>query len=234
MKKMYFIVLFLVCTISTYAQLNEGLYDKDKGDSPMEEFRGNQSDIMNDRLYDRIMSNRRNFDIHVPVQREGGIQIDYGNSGTTTTHRTSSGNRLSKTKHVSPSGVNSRIAEQRSQWIEDCRRRAEERKRRIEAENRRDRERGFMEYTAMTSGSRIANAASDHWKATEGIRNLKDNYHAVDMAQPPQQGVTPKIEGMSGNNMAGIIKSKENGSITLVQDKILKSNQSFKCGERMI
>lgn len=96
---------------------------------------------------------------------------------------------------------------------EAARIRAEERKRRIEEENKRDRERGLMEYYARTAGFHQANAERDHWMATEGIRRLKEDYHATDLADIPQGQFTPKMEGMSGKELANLINTNENSTI---------------------
>lgn len=112
---------------------------------------------------------------------------------------------------------------------EAARIRAEERKRRIEEENKRDRERGLMEYYARTAGFHQANAARDHWVATEGLRHLREDVHATDMADIPQGQFTPKMEGMSGKELANLINTneKQESKIEVVSLSILMKEKKL-------
>lgn len=119
---------------------------------------------------------------------------------------------------------------------EAARIRAEERKRRIEEENKRDRERGLMEYYARTAGFHQANAERDHWMATEGIRRLKEDYHATDLADIPQGQFTPKMEGMSGKELANLLNTneKEESKIEVVSLSILMKDKKLVDDNRQI
>lgn len=90
-------------------------------------------------------------------------------------------------------------------WRDHLNQIAEERRARIEAENRADRERGRAEYYQRMGSFHAYNAARDRWMATEGIRRL-NSVHAKDMASIPTAKREDKLNVMSGSDMANLLK----------------------------
>lgn len=105
---------------------------------------------------------------------------------------------------------------------------AEIRKQRIEAENAADRERGRREYYMRTAGFHAHNAALDQWMATEGVRQL-ESVHAMNMASVPKAKREDKLNLKDGNELADMLKDKEQGitiKVVVVERDIERKNKS--------
>lgn len=164
----------------------------------------------------------RNFNWKAPMQENGrweAVSVPSRKVNITVPSSTTK-NRSGNTQKQREAYKKAKRVQEHNDWVdrrnaeieaanEAARRRAEERRRRIEEENRRDRERGYREYYARMSSYHQANANRDRWMATEGVRHLKEDYHAMDMAQIPEGKVTPKMEGMSGKELAEVLKPKK-------------------------
>lgn len=217
MKYKLIIVFLLAGCNNLFAQLGNETSNEEEKDQIA---RGDNA--MNAQRESAWSLSSSNFDWKAPMQVNGRWEVvslpsrNVSVSIPSTTTRKRRGYTQSQVKAYKKA----KRAQEHNDWVdrrnaeieaanEASRRRAEERKRRIEEENRRDRERGYIEYYARMSGYHQANAARDRWMATEGVRHLKEYYHAIDMAQIPQRQVTPKMEGMSGKELAGILKAQE-------------------------
>ena len=211
------ILLLLLGSSNLFAQLGNETSNEEEKDRIA---RGDNA--MNAQRESAWSLSSSNFDWKAPVQNNGrwdavslpkrSVRISVPSTST----RQRSGNTQSQIKAQKR---NQRI-EAHNAWVEKrnaeieaaneaARIREEERRRRIEEENRQDRERGLMEYYARMEGFHQANAARDHWMATEGIRHLKEDYRATDMADIPQGQFTQKMEGMSGKELANLLNTDE-------------------------
>lgn len=205
MKKLIIIILLSFIYSMLYAQSN---YDKQVQ---------NQRLIMNDGLYDMIAKNKRNWNIQVPVS--GGVQNISGSNGEAYTVSHSKGsNQLSRTKHVSPREVNARFNADREWRMEEARRKQEADRQRKRMEDDLSEIQARMQHAIATAPYYAEAAARDHWHATEGARILSE-IKASDFVR------LPKRKEISGAELAAGIKPK--GSITIVSDKILKSDNSY-------
>lgn len=171
-------------------------------------------------MEDRLFRNKKPLNFNIPIpdysprpQRQGGMIFD--NSPMPT--RASSGQyeqqqKLTHDRNAQNQTHNLKLGNANyNANVETMRRNAEERKRRNEAENRADRERGRREYYRRMGGFHAANAARDRWMATEGIRHLQEDVHAMDMASIPPAKREDKLDLMSGSDMANLLKGKEEG-----------------------
>lgn len=222
-KRYLFLIVSICASANINAQLNEGLYDKDRGhevsDGPAPV--RDQYKMLWD-LEDRLMKGRQRIDTsmpNVPV-RQGGIQIEYGSPSK----RRSSSNSdwiKGKTKHVSPSAVNARIAADRERRMEQAR----IKRRRKKEEDDRSEMRARMQHAMLTAPMYQAAAERDHWHATEGARILSE-IKAKDLVRWPTRQET------SGAELAAGIKPKskkdeQKGSITFESEPVLRSKQNF-------
>lgn len=119
--------------------------------------------------------------------------------------------------------------------IERMQREAEERRARREEENRRDRELGRREYFQRMGGFHAYNAARDQWMATEGLRYLQEDVHAMDMASIPEAKQDDRLNLMSGSDMADLLKKKDEGvTVEIVfvdRDKERKNKTGISIGQ---
>ena len=229
------ILLLLIGSSNLFAQLGNETSDEEEKDRIA---RGDNA--MNAQRESAWSLSSSNFDWKAPVQNNGrwdavslpkrSVKISVPSTST----RQRSGNTQSrnnaKNRATSIANHNAWV-ERRNADIEaaneEARIRAEQRKAEIEKDNRQDRERGLMEYYARMEGFHQANAARDHWMATEGIRRLREDYHATDLADIPQGQFTPKMEGMSGKELANLLNKDEintvEGDITVT---FVESNES--------
>jgi len=229
------ILLLLIGSSNLFAQLGNETSDEEEKDRI-----AIGDNAMNAQRESAWSLSSSNFDWKAPMQVNGrweAVSLPSRNFNITVPS-TSSRQRTGYTQSQIKAYKRAKRVEEHNAWVERrnaeieaaneaARRRTEERKRRIEEENRRDRERGLMEYYARTASYHQANAARDHWMATEGVRHLREDFHAIDMAQIPQGQFTPKMEGMSGKELANLINTNENstieGNITVT---FVESNES--------
>lgn len=209
-----FLIVILVSFIHSvlYAQSN---YDKQVQ---------NQRIIMNDGLFDMIVKNKRNWDIKIPVS--GGVQVQSGSNGEAyTVSHSKNLNNMSRTKHISPSEVNARLNADREWRMEQAHRKQEAERQRKRMEDDLSEMRARMQHAIVTAPFYAEAAARDHWHATEGAKMLSEIKASDFVKVPPKQET-------SGAELAAGIKPK--GSITIVSDKVLKSNKSFNSESGMI
>lgn len=228
MKRYILLLAILFVTTSSLAQsLSEGLYDKDKGNvmsdgpAPVRD----QYKMLWD-LEDRLMKGHQRIDTsmpNVPV-RQGGMQIEYGSPSK---NRSSSNSDWikGKTKHVSPSAVNARIAADREWRMEQARIKREEERRRKKAEDDRSEMRARLQHAILTAPMYHAAAERDHWHATEGAKII-DQVKAKDLIKLPERHET------SGAELAAGIKRKskkdeQKGSVIFESEPALQSKKSY-------
>ena len=245
MKKIISFTLLLCVTHYSYSQydtnsLGYGLYDQDNKQKDAESsYTGDNNKMGKGYLWTEYNGSSTNgprdnkdhiwntdmFDVS-RFRKNNNYNIQ--NSSTRTTSRSSSRGDIHRQNNDKKREYNARNdalraqrAEELREQMEENRRREEERKRRIEEENRRDRERGLQEYYMRTAGYHQANAMRDEWMRTEGVRRLKEDYRAIDMADIPEQVASPssqqKMDVMSGKDMANLLRGKKTseGEITI-------------------
>lgn len=102
----------------------------------------------------------------------------------------------------------------REQKEENARRAREaeiERKRKEKIKNLQDMQKGLERYYARTAKFHQEKAARDQWMATEGVRRLQENYHAIDMASVPQKQVVSPTVVTSGKDLAKLLEGEDEG-----------------------
>lgn len=162
------------------------------------------------------------FNIPIPEQprqsapRSGGIIVEQTTSSSSKRHSGGSNDFFSRSKELKSRQGDAvrRSADNMNAWREELARRAEENRRRTDAQNAMDRERGLRDYYNRMSGFHAQNAARDHWMATEGMRHLKEDVHAMDMAVIPEAKKENRMNIMSGKDMANLLKPKEEDDVT--------------------
>ena len=233
------LILSLLFSCNLFAQLGNETSNEEEKDQIA---RGDNA--MNAQRESAWSLSSSNFDWKAPMQVNGrweAVSLPSRNVNISVPSATTR-RRSSYTQSQVKAYKKAKRAQEHNDWVdrrnaeieaanEAARRRAEEHKRRIEEENRRDRERGYREYYARMSGYHQTNAARDRWMATEGVRHLKEDYHAIDMAQIPQRQVTPKMESMSGKELARLLKPQEenvsegNLTVTFVDGNETRENK---------
>lgn len=124
--------------------------------------------------------------------------------------------------------ISSTVARSRANmemWQENLNRIAEEKRRKREAENAQDRERGRREYYMRTARFHAYNAARDKWMATEGVKQL-ENIHASELANAPIENRENKLNLMSGNDMADLLKDNKGLTVEIVVVKRDKKREN--------
>ncbi len=164
----------------------------------------------------------RYFDI-LPIpdytpQRQGGVIVETDDYTTVRqpSSRSSSGDIFERSRKLRSAQIGNtvrRSAERAAEIQAEYERRRAEKRARIEAENRADRERGRREYYNLMGSFHAANAARDRWMATEGIRHLREDVRAMDMASIPQAHKQDKLNIMNGSDMANLLKQQKSGII---------------------
>ena len=240
MRFRFAIFMLFIGNCSLYAQLGNETSDEEEKDRI-----AIGDNAMNAQRESAWSLSSSNFDWKAPMQVNGrweAVSLPSRNVNISIPS-TSSRQRSGYTQSQIKAYKRAKRVQEHNAWVERrnaeieaaneaARRRAEERKRRIEEENRRDRERGLMEYYARTAGFHQANAERDHWMATEGVRHLREDYHATDLADIPQGQFTPKIEGMSGKELANLLNTNDDNNtiegditVTFVENNESRDNK---------
>ena len=234
------LLLIVIGCGNLYAQLGNETYDEEEKDRIA--IGNNAMKAQQESAWSLSSSN---FDWKAPMQVNGrweavslpkrSVQVSVPNTST----RQRSGYTQSQrnaNKRAQRIQDHNDWVDRRNAEIEAANEAARRRAGRIEEENRRDRERGVMEYYARTAGFHQANAARDHWMATEGVRRLKEYYHATDLADIPQGQFTPKMEGMSGKELSNLLNTneKEESKIEVVSLNILMKDKKLVDDNRQI
>lgn len=244
MRFRFAIFMLFIGNCSLYAQLGNETSDEEEKDRI-----AIGDNAMNAQRESAWSLSSSNFDWKAPMQVNGrweAVSLPSRNVNISIPS-TSSRQRSGYTQSQIKAYKRAKRVQEHNAWVERrnaeieaaneaARRRAEERKRRIEEENRRDRERGLMEYYARTAGFHQANAERDHWMATEGVRHLREDYHATDLADIPQGQFTPKMEGVSGKELANLLNTDEkvDSKIEVVSLSILMKDKKIVNDDRQI
>lgn len=228
--KIVLIITFILLSMSCYAQTAD--------DNPMGFGRDKEQEMDKD-LGELMKGQSKSFwgmDIdpnkyrfNIPIPKTPRQSKDSRNSSGS-----SSSNIFKRSNELkSRQGDNARrSAERMAAWRKELARRAEEKRRKIEAENKADRERGRQEYYNRMGDFHARNATRDQWLATEGIEHLKD-IHIMDLTTLPEARKEDRINIMSDSAMANLLKPQEEEisiEVVVVKRDSVRNNKS---GEKL-
>lgn len=114
---------------------------------------------------------------------------------------------------VSPEGLKFKqsVRKQKEEAAKKAREAEIERKRKEKLKNLQDMQKGLERYYARTAKFHQEKAARDQWMATEGVRRLQEDYHAIDMASVPQKQVVSPTVVTSGKDLAKLLDGEDEG-----------------------
>lgn len=233
MKQFLLVIFLAIASLPGYAQLGNETNEEEKdaiakGESSQSKYNPLSQNWIGWEIGDQ--SKWRRFDINVPssqTQQMGGVQLHnekpggYSSNGYSKSYEAKK-TQINKMHKADMARNNARMA----LWKDELNRRAEEHRRKIDAQNARDREQGRRDYYARMGGFHAYNAARDQWMATEGVRILEE-YHATDMASVPERKpVEHSMNIMDGNELADLLKDKkEENDISIIVEFVETNTQ---------